>query len=176
MYSNIFSIYEQVGATTRAKNETLMARAAFVTGVVEQGYRLWLTLLTTEIGEAVQAAKELSTCTSPNDVAELQRAYFTQASTRAITSLQGTIDIANFLVKNLQDNMAAATPGAITVPSVAPATLQVTAPAPIAAAPAVAAPAVAAIGVSESAMAAAPADGGAAKAVNKAAPIKAPKR
>ena len=105
MYSSLFSFYEEFGATARAKNEALAARAAFVSGVMEQSYRLWLTLLTTEVTEAVRAAQELSTCKNPAEVADVQRAWFQTSSARAITSLQGTIEIANFLIRNLQDTM-----------------------------------------------------------------------
>ena len=110
MHGNYFSFFEEMNATARAKNEALAARAMFVSGVMEQGYRLWLTLLTTEVTEAVKAAQDLSTCKSPEDVVEVQRVWFQASSARAITSLQGTIEIANFLVKNLQDTMTSFTP------------------------------------------------------------------
>jgi len=139
MHSNFFKFYEEMGATARAKNEALAARAAFVTGVMEQGYRLWLTLLTTEVSEAVKAAQDLSTCTNPNEVAEVQRAWFQASSARAITSLQGTIEIANFLVKNLQETMAtlpaAAAAAAAALPAGGP-TPSLAAPAPALGAPA----------------------------------------
>jgi hypothetical protein len=108
--SNIFSFYEEIGATARAKNEALTARAMFVSGVMEQSYRLWLTLLTTEMTEAVHAAQELSSCTSPIEVAEVQRAWLHASSARAITSLQGTIEISNFLIKNIQETLTATAP------------------------------------------------------------------
>ena len=111
MYSNLFNFYQEFGATARAKNEALTARATFITGVMEQGYRLWLTLLTTEVTEAVRAAQELTACKTPGDVAEVQAAWFQASSARAITSLQGTVEIANFLIKNLQDSMVAVAPG-----------------------------------------------------------------
>jgi len=133
MYSGLFSFYEEFGATARAKNEALAARAAFVSGVMEQSYRLWLTLLTTEVTEAVRAAQDLSVCKNPAEVAEVQRAWFQASSARAITSLQGTIEISNFLIRNLQDTMNAMPAG----------TAAVTAnPPPVVAAPVVAAPAV----------------------------------
>ncbi|MEI6986362.1 MAG: phasin family protein [Rhodospirillaceae bacterium] len=117
MHTKLFSFYEEFGATARAKNEALATRAAFVTGVMEQSYRLWLTLLTTEVTEAVRAAQELSTCKTPSDVAEVQQAWLTASSTRAITSLQGTVEIANFLIKNLQDTLGTASAMVPTLPN-----------------------------------------------------------
>ena len=153
MHANYFTYFEEMNATARAKNEALTARAAFVTGVMEQGYRLWLTLLTTEVTEAVKAAQDLSICKSPDDVMHVQQAWFQASSARAITSLQGTIEIANFLVKNLQDNMgamgslapsqAALSPfAALAAPAAAPAPAQaqIAAPKPTPAAPAPVAP------------------------------------
>ena len=161
MHANYFTYFEEMNATARAKNEALTARAAFVTGVMEQGYRLWLTLLTTEVTEAVKAAQDLSICKSPDDVMQVQQAWFQASSARAITSLQGTIEIANFLVKNLQDNMGSLAPSqavlspfaALAAPAAAPAQAQIAAPKPAAPAP-VAAPVTAAA----AAPAAAPAD------------------
>ncbi|MEI6556899.1 MAG: phasin family protein [Rhodospirillaceae bacterium] len=110
MHGNYFSFFEELNATATAKNQALAARSMFVTGVMEQGYRLWLTLLTTEVTEAMRAAQDLTICKSPEEVVEVQRAWFQSSSARAITSLQGTIEIANFLVKNLQDTMAGYAP------------------------------------------------------------------
>ncbi len=158
MHANYFSFFEEMNATARAKNEALAARAAFVTGVMEQGYRLWLTLLTTEVTEAVRAAQDLAICKSPEDVMQVQQAWFQASSARAVTSLQGTIEIANFLVKNLQDtmttlapNMANFTPNAaalapfaaLAAPAPKPAA-PVAAPTPVAAPAQIAAPPVAA--------------------------------
>ncbi|MEI7610445.1 MAG: phasin family protein, partial [Rhodospirillaceae bacterium] len=132
MHGHYFSFFEEMNATARAKNEALAARAAFVTGVMEQGYRLWLTLLTTEVTEAVKAAQDLSICKSPDEVVEVQRVWFQASSARAITSLQGTIEIANFLVKNLQDTMTSFSP---TPASLSPFAALAAPPKPVAAAP-----------------------------------------
>ena len=129
MHSSLFSFYEEFGATARAKNEALAARAAFVSGVMEQSYRLWLTLLTTEVTEAMHAAQDLSVCKNPAEVADVQRAWFQASSARAITSLQGTVEIANFLIRNLQDTVTAL-PTSL-VPSVG----ELAAPAPAVTAP-----------------------------------------
>ncbi len=143
MYSNLLDVYQNIGETTRAKTEAVAVRAAFLTGVMEQGYRLWLTLLSTEMNEAVRAAQDLAVCKTPVEVAEVQSAWLQASSARAITSLQGTIEITNFLIRNLQDSATsnavapaakAAAPAAKPTLAIAPApvVLAAVAPAPVA--------------------------------------------
>ena len=108
MNSNIIGIYEDLGATARARTEAIAAQGLFVSGVMEQGYRLWMTLVSTEVNEAMRVAQEFSSCKTPAEVAEIQTRWLQATSARAITSLQGTIEIANFLISNLQINVAAA--------------------------------------------------------------------
>ncbi len=123
MQSNIIGIYEDLNATARAKSEAIAAQGVFVSGVMEQGYRLWLTLLSTEVNEAMRVAQEMSACKTPAEIIEIQALWLQATSARAITSLQGTIEIANFLISNLQTNVTAiATPPAVsTTPTVLPA-------------------------------------------------------
>ncbi len=156
MHGNYFSFFEEMNATARAKNEALASRAIFVNGVMEQGYRLWLTLLTTEVTEAIKAAQDLTTCKSPEDVMQVQKAWFHASSARAVTSLQGTIEIANYLVKNLQDTMSSLAPdpaalspfAALAAPAPAPIPAPAPPPAPVAiAAPVIEAPAIVAVPV-----------------------------
>lgn len=129
MYSKFFEMFQDMSSASMAKTEALQARAVFVNGVLQQSYRLWLTLLTTEVTEAVRAARELSQCRSPADIAEVQRAWFMASSSRAVASLQGVVEIANFLIGDL--NKAMATMGEpLAQPTAAPAPAPVALPPP----------------------------------------------
>jgi hypothetical protein len=124
MKSTIISVCEDLGATARARSEALAARGLFISGVMQQSYRLWLILLSTEFSEALKAAQDLATCKTPAEVAEVQAAWFQAMNARAISSLQGSLEIANFLIRNLQDDLTSfATPTLLATPSVTPRAL-----------------------------------------------------
>lgn len=106
MYEKLFTLYQDMGSVASARSEALSARASFVSGVMQQTYQLWLTLMTTEVTEAVKAAQELSACRTPAEVNDVQREWVAASFTRAITSLQGTVSIANLLIKELSTAMA----------------------------------------------------------------------
>ncbi len=179
MNSNIIGIYEDLGATARARTEAIAAQGLFVSGVMEQGYRLWMTLVSTEVTEAMRVAQELSSCKTPVEIAEIQTRWLQATSARAITSLQGTIEIANFLISNLQGGLAAVAPPTVSgAPKVlsAPRALAAPvvaapAPAPVVAAPVVAAPAPAPVVAAPAVAAPAPAPVVAAPAVAAPAPV-----
>ena len=137
MNSNIIGIYEDLGATARARTEAIAAQGLFVSGVMEQGYRLWMTLVSTEVTEAMRVAQELTSCKTPVEVAEIQTRWLQATSARAITSLQGTIEIAHFLISNLQSGLASA----VAPPTVSVVPKVLSAPTPVVAAPVDVAPA-----------------------------------
>ena len=183
MNSNIIGIYEDLGATARARTEAIAAQGLFVSGVMEQGYRLWMTLVSTEVTEAMRVAQELSSCKTPVEIAEIQTRWLQATSARAITSLQGTIEIANFLISNLQGGLAAvapptvsgapkvlSAPRALVAPVVAAPVVVAPAPAPVVAAPVVAAPAPAPVVAAPAVAAPAPAPVVAAPVVAAPAP------
>lgn len=115
MYEKLFTLYTDMGSVASARSDALTARASFVSGVMQQTYQLWMALLTTEVTEAVKAAQELAACRTPGEVNDVQREWVTASFTRAITSLQGTVAIANLLIGELSTVMAvvqASQPGA----------------------------------------------------------------
>ncbi|MCW2245745.1 hypothetical protein M2352_001336 [Azospirillum fermentarium] len=114
-------------------------RSARVAGVVQDGYRRWLSGLTSSAGQTARLVGELGKCRTQADLVALQREMIDSASARLADDIRAFIELSNKLVAEVTAPVGpAAVPAESAAPAPAPAPVKATpAPAAVEAAPVV---------------------------------------